>query len=62
MQIKVLSNKGVGGEKQVGGFCIPVETPRFAIIVRAPGDIIIRASVTLGEMVCGMGTAASTSS
>lgn len=42
MQIKHravdLSSKGVGREKQVGGFCIPVETPRSAIIVRAPGS------------------------
>lgn len=31
----ILSNKGVGREKQIGGFCIPVETSRSAIIIRA---------------------------
>lgn len=42
MQIKhravVLSNKGVGREKQVGEFCIPAETPKSAGIIRAPGS------------------------
>lgn len=31
-----LSKKGMGREKQIGGFCLPVETPS-SVIIRAPG-------------------------